>query len=68
MQFDNYGGVNLHYGFLASKIAERMQWAVPAGEPELVTLVSFNREGAEEHWKLTMRPELVAALKALGWK
>ncbi len=68
MKFENYGAVNLHYGFLASKIAERMKWTVPDGEPELTTLVAFDRTGPEEHWKLIMRPQLVAALQSLGWK
>jgi hypothetical protein len=66
--FPTYGGVDLHYGYLASKIAERMEWSVPAGEPELITLVHFEDTSRDEHCRLVLRPELVAALTDLGWK
>lgn len=66
--FPTYSGVNLHYGFLASKIAQRMKWSVPPGEPELITLVSFEDTSQNEHCRLVLRPELVTALTELGWK
>jgi hypothetical protein len=65
--YDDYMPVNGLYGSLAARLAERMNWPVPQGEPSATSMVIFEREGPEEHWRWVMRPELVEALVSLGW-
>ena len=73
MGYPNYGTVNMLYGSLAATVTAKLNlnkvdWSVPDGEPQSVSLVIFDRTGPEEHWKWIMRPELVDALTDLGWK
>lgn len=73
MGYDTYSAVNMLYGNLASAVSKRLKklgvpWEVPTGEPASSSLVVFEREGSEAHWRWVMRPELVEALVALGWK
>ena len=73
MGYPNHGSVNVHYGSLAARVSERLikngvKWTVPVGEPASVSMVIFERDGPEEHWRWIMRPELVEALTSLGWR
>jgi hypothetical protein len=73
MKYPTYDAVNLTYGKLAADVTERLRklglnWTPPSSEPAAVSMVIFERKGPEEHWRWIMRPELVAALRSLGWK
>lgn len=66
--YDSYSTMNVQYGRLAQRVALQMGYSVSAEEPRSAAMIIFSREGPEEHWRWTMRPELVRALTSLGWK
>lgn len=72
--YENYNAANLQYGTLGHEIAEILDYIPPKrnnGEPMWFwTLSSGNEASAESldgHYEFVMRPELVAALKAMNW-
>jgi hypothetical protein len=63
---DKYGAANLHYGKLAGKLCEVLGCHPRLKVHILVTDFKPN-DGAEEHWHLVLRPQVVEALLELGW-
>jgi len=63
----NGASSHLHYGRLARKVRERLDWdtASSSAEEQLAALVTFERAGAEALWVL--RGEVAEALAMLGW-
>ncbi len=61
----NYGGVNLRYGILASRVGEVLR----RKDVHLGLLVDFvaPRSVTNREWVLVMHPEFAAALKKAGW-
>ena len=67
MKWTKYNAVNAHFGKLAQRLAERMQWEVPDGLPQITAVATFQGGGPNSHnTRWTMRPELVSALEARG--
>jgi hypothetical protein len=64
MGWDSHSPVNATYGKFAQRLAQRMQWVVPPGLPQITTVATFEGAGPDDpHTRWTMRPELVAALE-----
>ena len=63
----NGASSHLHYGRLARKVREKLNWSTEAAgdEEQLSALVTFGKAGGEVVWVL--RPEVAAALEILGW-
>ncbi len=60
--------INLRYGLLARAIAERLHWPVPEGHQESYAVAWFEQPDADQaHWRWRMHPELVQAVRDLGW-
>jgi hypothetical protein len=65
MGWTTHSPVNAHYGKLAQRLAERMQWTVPPGLPQITTVATFEGGSPDDpHTRWTMRPELVSALES----
>ena len=63
--YASYRGVNLWYGKLGKLVAEEIGYVPPEGYTFLSTLVTFEREVTPYPMKL--RPNIVRALKEIGW-
>ncbi len=63
--YENYRGVNLHYGRLARSIGE----ALGMRGAKLSLLTEFVKPNAltNDEWILVMRPEFAEALDEIGW-
>ena len=63
--YANFNAVNLQYGLLAARVGKEL--GLP--DANLSLLVSFTapETGRNEHWELSMRSEVAAALEQLGW-
>ena len=65
MGWTSHSPVNAHFGKLAQRLAQRMQWVVPPGLPQITTVASFQGGGPDDpNTRWTMRPELVSALES----
>ena len=64
MGWPDYSTGNLHYGKLAKLIGDQLGFHF--GTVSLNSICELDKE-PDEHWVLTLRPELAEALKALGW-
>lgn len=72
--FKNFNAANLHYGTLGRGIAEHLGYNPPQradGSRMWWTTLSYTAEEVSEaetgHFQFIMRPELVAALRAMRW-
>ena len=66
--YPDWNTVNLQYGTLATKLADRMKWLVRPDLSASHAIASFVKPGDDTaHWQWVMRPELVAAHEGLGW-
>ena len=67
--YATYNAVNLQYGTLGAKLAERMGWE-PSPEAQLsYSIASFEKDDGdpEGQWRWIMHPPLARALETLGW-
>jgi hypothetical protein len=66
-KYKNYGGVNLHYGGLAQRIATILGRRTPATKVAL--LVDFVERGqlSNKDWVIHMKPAFASALRSAGW-
>jgi hypothetical protein len=60
--YKSHSGANLRYGNLAGKLCE-----VLGCDPRLNVHVLVTDFKDEEHWHLALRPQVVSALRELGW-
>jgi hypothetical protein len=74
LRFKNVAAARLQYGTLARAIAEKLGYAPPQkgkGPARWWFALSIGQAGDDEagdgHFKWVMRPELVAALRAMKW-
>ena len=74
LRFKNFAAARLQYGTLARAIAEKLGYAPPQkgkGPVRWWFALSTGSEGREDagdgQFKWVMRPELVAALRAMKW-
>lgn len=65
--YSQYRATNLIYGRLASKVCEAWGSPLPKTYRGIGILLNGYRESSDQHWRLEMRPALVAALDELGW-
>lgn len=66
MKYQNYNAVNLHYGNLAAQMCEVVRHKTDLHLRILVTFYKPELDRAE-HWRLTLREPVVAALAGLKW-
>jgi hypothetical protein len=66
--YPSHSTVNLLFGSLGSTVGKKLKLKVPDDKADATMLVTFDRNGLEQHWRWTMRPELVITLSSLGWK
>lgn len=66
--YDTYSGVNLHYGKLATAVADELGFDL-AGRARAGMLVEFvaPQTAGNEHWLWVMRFPVAQALEDLGW-
>jgi hypothetical protein len=74
LKFKNFAAARLQYGTLARAVADKLGYAPPQKGKSPVRwwfALSIAQDGFEDagdgHFKWTMRPELVAALRAMKW-
>jgi hypothetical protein len=74
LKFKNFAAARLQYGTLARAIAEKLGYAPPEkkgkGPARWWCALSVGQDGhddADGQFRWTMRPELVAALRAMKW-
>lgn len=66
--YANHGGANLHNGTLADKVCQALGQPRPATRLNVLTRFDRPPKGAANgHLLLTLRPNVVAALRELGW-
>lgn len=69
--YRNFNAVNLQYGKLAKSLSEELGWNEKENSDEYMpwlSLLVFFRNPQKGDWELTLRPNVVAALKKIGWK
>jgi hypothetical protein len=74
LKFKNFAAARLQYGTLARAVADKLGYAPPQkgkGPVRWWFALSIAQDGHDDagdgHFKWTMRPELVAALRAMKW-
>ena len=74
LKFKNFAAARLQYGTLARAVAEKLGYAPPQkgkGPVRWWCALSIGQDGYEDtangQFKWVMRPELVAALRAMKW-
>jgi len=66
MGWDSHGGVNLHYGTFAAKLASKMRWKKGPDRPEVDAVVTFQgMDPSDPEARWVMHPQLAAALEEL---
>jgi hypothetical protein len=65
--YKSYGGVNLHYGGVAQRIATILGRKTPRTKVALLVDFVPRKEISNKDWVLHMKPAFAAALRAQGW-
>lgn len=65
--YGNYGGVNLQYGGLASRIAKVLKRPTPTTKVALLVDFIDRRSISNKDWVLLMKPSFARALRMAGW-
>src|SRR5258708_17892221 len=65
--YGNYGGVNLQYGGLASRIAKVLKRPTPTTKVALLVDFIDRRSISNKDWVLLMKPSFARALRMPGW-
>jgi putative restriction endonuclease len=66
MGWASYSSANAQYGRLAQLVAEQLGFRFDGAHLNaLCTFIEPQEPG--DHWLIIMRPQVVAALKAMGW-
>jgi hypothetical protein len=66
--YKNHGGINLQYGKLAKRPADKLGLYL-GPDPYMLLLVEIRRpeNSANDHYNLIMRDEFAKGLKSAGW-